>query len=140
MDTPRGLLVPVIRDCQQKSIIDIAQDLVRLQALGADNKLGEAELTGGTFTLSNIGAIGGTYASPVIPAPTVMIGAIGRMQTVPRFRDLTNPSAESLYAAKVMNMSWAADHRVVDGATVARFSNQLKSYIESPLAMVADLS
>nr|DAC74088.1 TPA_exp: mitochondrial branched-chain alpha-keto acid dehydrogenase complex lipoamide acyltransferase component [Thraustochytrium sp. LLF1b] len=138
MDTPRGLLVPVIRDCQEKSIIDIAQDLVALQALGADNKLGEKELSGGTFTLSNIGAIGGTYASPIIPSPTVVIGALGRIQTVPRFSDPADLS--SVYASKVMNISWAADHRVVDGASIARFSNQLKTYIQEPLTMVSDLS
>ena len=140
MDTPRGLLVPVIRDCQQLSILDIARELGRLQELGAANKLGEKELTGGTFTLSNIGAIGGTYAAPIIPAPTLCIGAIGRIQTVPRFRDAAAKEPKDVFAARVMNISWAADHRVVDGATVARFSNQLKAYIESPLSMVSDMN
>jgi len=138
MDTPRGLLVPVIKDVQNKSIFDVAQDLVRLQELGKNNKLGEAELTGATFTLSNIGAIGGTYASPVIPSPTLVIGAIGKIQTLPRFIDEANVEA-GVRAAKIMNMSWAADHRVVDGATMARFSNQLKQYLESPSSMISDL-
>ena len=62
MDTPRGLLVPNVKNCEQRSILDIAYEINRLQALGTANKLGEEELTGGTFTLSNIGSIGGTYA------------------------------------------------------------------------------
>ena len=80
MDTPRGLLVPNVKNCEQRSILDIAYEINRLQALGTANKLGEEELTGGTFTLSNIGSIGGTYASPVILAPQVAIGALGKIR------------------------------------------------------------
>jgi len=138
MDTPRGLLVPVIKDCQEKSIFDIANDLVTYQRLGADNKLGEKELGGLTFTLSNIGAIGGTYASPIIPSPTVAIGAMGKIQSLPRFIDESDLE-KGFYNAKVINISWAADHRILDGATVARFSNQLKEYIENPLSLVTDM-
>ena len=71
MDTPRGLLVPNVKGVQDKSIFEIAQDLTRLGEMGAAGKLGEAELTGGTFTLSNIGSIGGTHMSPVIMVPQV---------------------------------------------------------------------
>jgi 2-oxoisovalerate dehydrogenase E2 component (dihydrolipoyl transacylase) len=135
MDTPKGLLVPNIKDVQDKSIFEIAADLQRLQALGADNKLGPDELSGGTFSLSNIGVLGGTYASPVIMVPQVAIGAIGRMQKVPRF-----DAEDNVVSATIMNVSWAADHRVVDGATMARFSNQLKEYVENPISMLADMA
>jgi len=138
MDTPRGLLVPVIHQVQKKSIFEIARELTRLQQLGNDNKLGQTELSGATFTLSNIGSIGGTYASPVIPAPTVVIGAIGKIQTLPRFKDEADYE-KGVYPAKLMNVSWAADHRVVDGATMARFSNLMKRYIEVPQSMFASM-
>ena len=132
MDTPRGLLVPVIHNVQDKSMVEIAQALVELQDKGARNKLGEAELQGGTISLSNIGSIGGTYASPVLLVPQVAIGAIGRIRKVPRFDEEGNVQATS-----VINISWAADHRVIDGATMARFSNRLKHFLENPVNFIA---
>uniref|UniRef100_A0A3Q3RAD9 Dihydrolipoamide acetyltransferase component of pyruvate dehydrogenase complex n=1 Tax=Monopterus albus TaxID=43700 RepID=A0A3Q3RAD9_MONAL len=80
MDTSQGLLVPNVKNVQLLSVFDIAQELNRLQALGAAGQLGTADLTGGTFTLSNIGSIGGTYAKPVILPPEVTIGALGKIQ------------------------------------------------------------
>ena len=76
-DTPHGLLVPNIKQCQNLSVLEIAQELNRLVVSGAANKLSPKDITGGTFSLSNIGSIGGTYAKPVIMAPQVAIGAIG---------------------------------------------------------------
>ncbi|KAJ8306174.1 hypothetical protein KUTeg_016719 [Tegillarca granosa] len=80
MDTADGLIVPNVQNVQSLSIMDIATELNRLQALGNAGKLGTSELTGGTFSLSNIGAIGGTYARPVILPPNVAIGALGKFQ------------------------------------------------------------
>ena len=77
IDTPHGLLVPNIKEVQNLSLLEIAQELNRLAAAGAANKLSPADIGGGTFALSNIGAIGGTYAKPVILPPQVAIGAIG---------------------------------------------------------------
>ncbi len=134
MDTPRGLLVPNVKNCEQRSIFDIAHEINRLQALGTANKLGEEELTGGTFTLSNIGSIGGTYASPVILAPQVAIGALGKIRRVPRFDENDN-----VVAANMMSVSWSADHRVIDGATMARFSNLWKGMLENPETMLVNL-
>lgn len=82
MDTPRGLIVPNIKHCEVRSVFEIAAELARLQALASAGKLGEEDLSGGTFTLSNIGTIGGTYASPVLFVPQVAIGAIGKIQKV----------------------------------------------------------
>jgi len=134
MDTPRGLLVPNIKNVQDLSVFDIASELARLQKLGAAGKLGQADLTGGTFTLSNIGTIGGTYASPILVLPEVTIGALGKFMTVPRFDDNMQ-----VYPSTIMNVSWSADHRVLDGATVARFSNLWKQYLENPNTMLMEM-
>eukprot|EP00127_Corallochytrium_limacisporum_P006942 Clim_evm28s238 gene=Clim_evmTU28s238 len=134
MDTPMGLIVPNIKHVEQRSVFEIAGELNRLQALGKDGKLGADDLKGGTFTLSNIGAVGGTYASPVLAIPEVCIGALGKFQKVPRFDDAGN-----VIAANIVQVSWSADHRVVDGATIANFTKQFQGYIEEPMAMVLDM-
>ncbi|CAM9586328.1 unnamed protein product [Ascophyllum nodosum] len=135
MDTEKGLLVPCISAVQERSVLDIAEELNALQRLASAGKLGEAELTGTTFTLSNIGSIGGTYASPVILHPQVCIGALGKMQRLPRF-DSQDP--DKVIATRIFPVSWSADHRVVDGATLAQFSNAWKAFLENPALMLAD--
>ena len=134
MDTAQGLLVPNIKKVQDRSVFEIASELNRLHELGLAGKLGGEDLNGGTFALSNIGSIGGTYAKPVILPPQVAIGALGKVQTLPRF-----DSDGNVVKAQLINVSWSADHRVLDGATVARFSNLMKDYIENPAKMVLDL-
>ncbi|XP_051557516.1 lipoamide acyltransferase component of branched-chain alpha-keto acid dehydrogenase complex, mitochondrial-like isoform X2 [Myxocyprinus asiaticus] len=134
MDTPQGLLVPNVKSVQSLSVFDIAEEINRLQALGSAGQLGTADLTSGTFTLSNIGSIGGTFAKPVILPPEVAIGALGKIQVLPRFN-----SRDEVVKAHIMNVSWSADHRVIDGATMSRFSNLWRSYLENPAAMVLDL-
>lgn len=134
MDTPNGLLVPNIKGVQQLTVFEIAAEMNRLSHLGLAGKLGGADLTGGTFSLSNIGSIGGTYAKPVIVAPEVAIGALGKVQVLPRFNEKME-----VYPAHIMNISWSADHRVIDGATMARFSNMWKDYLENPASMLLDL-
>jgi len=134
MDTPMGLLVPNIKSVQQLSVFDIAIELQRLQHTGLAGKLSTQDLSGGSFSLSNIGSIGGTYAKPVILPPEVAIGALGKIYTVPRYS-----SSGDLVPTPVMNVSWSADHRCIDGATMARFSNMWKGYLEQPSSMVLDL-
>ncbi|XP_074525277.1 lipoamide acyltransferase component of branched-chain alpha-keto acid dehydrogenase complex, mitochondrial [Halichoeres trimaculatus] len=134
MDTAQGLLVPNVKNVQLLSVFEIAQELNRLQTLGASGQLGTSELSGGTFTLSNIGSIGGTYAKPVILPPEVAIGALGKVQVLPRF-----DAGGQVVRAHIMNVSWSADHRIIDGATMCRFSNLWKEYLENPAAMVLDL-
>ncbi|KRX55751.1 Lipoamide acyltransferase component of branched-chain alpha-keto acid dehydrogenase complex, mitochondrial, partial [Trichinella sp. T9] len=135
VDTPDGLVVPFISDCQKKSIIEIAKQISHLQAKALNNKLTNAELVGGTFTMSNIGSIGGTYASPVIFPPQVAICAVGRFQKLPRYDEQSN-----LKMCNIMPVSWAADHRIIDGAMVAKFSNLFKVYLENPSLMLAELN
>jgi len=148
MDTPKGLVVPVIKHVQSKSIFAIAAELSTLQGMATAGTLTESHLQGGTFTLSNIGSIGGTYAVPVLVVPQVAIGAMGRMQVVPRYlkSDGTPASMEDIIEndippkpSTIMNLSISADHRVVDGATVARFCNVWKQFLESPTSMLAQL-
>ncbi|XP_061594082.1 lipoamide acyltransferase component of branched-chain alpha-keto acid dehydrogenase complex, mitochondrial [Cololabis saira] len=134
MDTSQGLLVPNVKNVQLLSVFEVAQELNRLQMLGAAGQLGAADLTGGTFTLSNIGSIGGTYAKPVILPPEVAIGALGKIQVLPRF-----DAAGQVVRAHIMNVSWSADHRIIDGATMCRFSNLWREYLENPATMVLDL-
>lgn len=133
MDTPRGLLVPNVKDVANRSILQIAQEMARLAKLGTEGRLGREDLTGGTFTLSNVGTIGGTYTKPILVVPEVVIGALGKMQTLPRFDEQMN-----VKPTRLMYVSWSADHRVVDGATMARFGNLFKYYVENPQAMLLD--
>ncbi|XP_050219917.1 lipoamide acyltransferase component of branched-chain alpha-keto acid dehydrogenase complex, mitochondrial isoform X2 [Mercurialis annua] len=127
MATPHGLVVPNIRNVQSLSILEITKELARLQQLALENKLNPEDITGGTITLSNIGAIGGKFGAPIINLPEVSIIAIGRIQKVPRFADDGN-----VYPASIMTVNIGADHRVLDGATVARFCNEWKRLIEKP--------
>ena len=90
-DTVRGLVVPVVRQCQEKSVPAIQQELNRLRAAAAAGKLGAADVSDATFTVSNIGAVGaGTYMQPVLVPPALAMGALGRVKVVPRFRDPTD--------------------------------------------------
>ena len=116
--------------------------------LASNGALSESHLSGGTFSLSNIGSVGGTYMVPVLVVPQVAIGAFGRNQVVPKYVDDRGVQASSadIYGGRarvapvtVMNASWSADHRVVDGATVAKFSNVWKGFIENPSAMFAKM-
>jgi 2-oxoisovalerate dehydrogenase E2 component (dihydrolipoyl transacylase) len=133
-DTPNGLVVPNIKNVQDLSIFEIATELNRLIKAAKDNKLSKNDLTGGTFSLSNIGTIGGTYAKPVIVSPEVCIGALGKIQKLPRFDD-----HDRVVPMHLMQVSWSADHRVIDGATMANFSNLWKLYLEQPDLMLAEL-
>lgn len=134
MDTPKGLLVPNIKNVGSKSILDIAAECNRLQALAKDGKLSVTDLTGGTITVSNIGSIGGTYVAPVLVQSEVAILGIGKARTIPAFDD-----QDRVIKKDVMNFSWSADHRVVDGATMARMGERVRSFIEEPGMMMARL-
>ncbi|KAM9997848.1 hypothetical protein ACTFIY_007510 [Dictyostelium cf. discoideum] len=133
MDSPQGLLVPNIKNVESKSIFEIAKELNRLQELSGKGLLTPNDMSGGTFTLSNIGTIGGLHSSPVLLLPEVCIGAIGKIQSLPRFN-----KNNAVITQSIMNISWSGDHRVIDGATMARFSNALKDYLENPSTMIMD--
>jgi 2-oxoisovalerate dehydrogenase E2 component (dihydrolipoyl transacylase) len=134
MDTPHGLLVPVIKDVGSQNILSIASELTRLQSLAVQGKLTPNDFSGGTITVSNIGNIGGTYLSPVIVEREVAILGIGRMRAVPAFDENDN-----VVKKHVTNFSWSADHRVVDGATMARAAEVIRRIVEEPDVMVMHL-
>ena len=134
MDTPNGLLVPNVKDVQSKSILEVASELQRLQKDASAGKLGMADLKGGTFSLSNIGNLGGTYTGPVINLPEVAIAGLGKARPSPRY-----DANGELVKQTIMQVSWSADHRVIDGATMARFSNAWIGYLENPSTMLLHL-
>lgn len=134
MDTNQGLIVPTIKNVQDLSLLEVASELNRLHEAGLKGQLGTKDITGGTFSLSNIGAIGGTYAKPVILTPEVAIGAIGKIQALPRF-----DSEDNVVKRHIFQVSWSADHRIIDGATMCRFSNVWKSYLENPVTMLMNM-
>jgi 2-oxoisovalerate dehydrogenase E2 component (dihydrolipoyl transacylase) len=134
VDSKVGLLVPNIKSCQSKSIVDIARELSRLTDAAREGRVSPADLKGGTITISNIGAIGGTVATPIINKPEVAIVALGKVQTLPRFNDKGEVEARQL-----MQISWSGDHRIIDGGTIARFTNLWKHYLEQPSAMLVNM-
>ncbi|GKT98333.1 2-oxoisovalerate dehydrogenase e2 component [Fusarium langsethiae] len=134
MDTAGGLVVPVIKNVASLNILTIAAELSRLQALASQGKLKPADFQGGTITVSNIGNVGGTYVSPVIVEREVAILGIGRMRTVPAFDENDN-----VVKKQITNFSWSADHRVIDGATMARAAEVVRQIVEEPDLMVMHL-
>lgn len=130
VDTEHGLVVPVLRSVETKSVAQLAEEFSAVTDKARRNVLRREDFEAATFTLSNIGSIGGTYASPLLVPPQVCIGAIGRTRAVPAFS-----ATGSLECHNIACFSWAADHRAVDGATLARFSNRLKALLETPLSL-----
>ncbi|GGP60489.1 dihydrolipoamide acetyltransferase component of pyruvate dehydrogenase complex [Shewanella algicola] len=131
VDSKVGLLVPNVKDVQSKSILDIAADITRLTTAARSGRVSPADLKDGTISISNIGALGGTIATPIINKPEVAIVALGKLQVLPRF----NAKGE-VEARKIMQVSWSGDHRVIDGGTIARFCNLWKHYLEQPQEML----
>jgi 2-oxoisovalerate dehydrogenase E2 component (dihydrolipoyl transacylase) len=118
------------------SVLDIAVEIERLRLLARDGKLSPGDLTGGTFTLSNIGNIGGTLLHPVLVTSEVCIGAIGKMQVLPRY---DSKDQSQIVPTEILNVSFNADHRVIDGATVGRFVQLWKLYLEQPSLLTVRL-
>ncbi|MCG7561644.1 dihydrolipoyllysine-residue acetyltransferase [Pseudoalteromonas sp. McH1-42] len=131
VDSKLGLLVPNIKQCQNKSIVDVAEAVTQLTDAAREGRVSPNDLKGGTISISNIGAIGGTTATPIINKPEVAIVALGKLQHLPRFDAQGNVLSRS-----IMQVSWSGDHRVIDGGTIARFNNLWKSYLEEPAKMM----
>jgi len=134
VDSPMGLLVPNIKAVNHLSLLEVAAEVKRLTEAGRAGRLAPADLSGGTITISNIGAIGGTVTTPIINAPEVAIVGIGRIQRLPR------PDAQDqLVLREIIVVSWSGDHRVIDGGTIARFNNSWKAWLETPERMLLAL-
>ncbi|HZL89682.1 MAG TPA: 2-oxo acid dehydrogenase subunit E2 [Pirellulaceae bacterium] len=126
VDTERGLVVPSLRGADQMSIPEIARALASLADKVRDNQFSIADLQGSTFTISNLGAIGGTYSTPIINTPEVAILLVGRSRNMPVV------VSDQIAVRLMMPLSLAYDHRLVDGATAARFLNEVIDYLEAP--------
>ena len=126
VDTPRGLVVPVLRNCDTLTIPQIAQAVTDTAEKAKNSQYGIEDLRGGTFTISNLGAIGGTYSTPIINWPEVAILLVGRSRKMPVVRD------DRIEARLMMPLSLSYDHRVIDGAAAARFLKEIIGYLESP--------
>ncbi len=126
VDTPRGLVVPVMRAVDRMTIGQIAGELAKLAGKARDVSFGIEDLRGGTFTISNLGAVGGTYSTPVINHPEVAILLLGRSRWMPVVRE---GNVETRF---MMPLSLSYDHRLVDGAAASRFLNQVIDYLETP--------
>jgi pyruvate dehydrogenase E2 component (dihydrolipoamide acetyltransferase) len=126
VDTERGLVVPVLRDADRKSISQIASEIDDLATTVRDGKFDLEILRGGTFTVSNLGAIGGTYSTPLINPPQVAILLIGRSRIVPQIIE------DEISARLMMPLSITYDHRLVDGAAAGRFLNDVKGFLAAP--------
>jgi pyruvate dehydrogenase E2 component (dihydrolipoamide acetyltransferase) len=125
VDTEQGLMVPVIRDVDKKSMFDLAKELEQLAAKARDRKISADEMKGGTFTISNQGAIGGAHFTPIINLPEVAILGLGRGAMKPVVRD------GKIEARLLTPMALSYDHRVVDGGTAARFAVDLLKAFEN---------
>jgi len=123
VDTANGLVVPVIKDVDQKGIITIAEELTRLSSLAREGKIKPADMQGASFTISSLGGIGGTAFTPIINAPEVAILGISKAGIKPVFRD------NQFIPRLMLPLSLSYDHRVIDGATAARFTTHLSEVL-----------
>ncbi len=124
VDTPDGLVVPVIRDADRKGIREISQELGTVSAKARDGKLGLADLQGGSFTISSLGGIGGTGFTPIVNAPEVAILGVVRAKTAPVW------DGTAFVPRLLLPVSLSYDHRVIDGALAARFARYLCHLLE----------
>jgi pyruvate dehydrogenase E2 component (dihydrolipoamide acetyltransferase) len=132
---PDGLLVPVVRDADRKSVVALAKEVQDLAERGRAGSLSRSELTGSTFTISSLGALGGLLATPILNYPEVAILGVHKIQRRPVYR-----TDGTLGPADMMNLSISLDHRVVDGYEGAQFVAKVKSYLEDPHQLFAELA
>jgi len=132
-DTPNGLMVPVIQNADQKDIYELAQDLAVLSAKARIGKLAVADMSGGCFTISSLGGIGGTSFTPIINAPEVAIMGVSKSSMKPVY----NAKSNTFDARLILPFSVAYDHRVIDGAMAARFTTFLAKQLADVKALVA---
>ena len=125
-DTDRGLMVPVLRDADKKSVVEIAKEIEDLSSRAKDNKMEISELRGSTFTLTNFGSIGGLFGIPIINYPESAILGVGRIVKKPIVRD------DEIVIARILPLSLSYDHRVIDGASGVRFISILSKLLSDP--------
>ncbi|MEZ6083059.1 MAG: dihydrolipoamide acetyltransferase family protein [Phycisphaerae bacterium] len=130
VDSPRGLVVPVIRDADKLSVLGLSHELSKIAQKVRDVQFGIEDLRGGTFTITNYGAIGGIYGTPIINHPEVAILGVGRTQERLHLED------EELQTRLYMPISLSFDHRAADGAQAARFMNDIVAHLSNPALLM----
>ncbi len=130
VDTPRGLVVPNIRGAERMGIARLARELGQIAQRARSGDFAIEDLRGGTFTVSNLGAVGGTYSTPVINHPEVAILLLGRSSWLPTVRE------GQIMPRLIMPLSLSYDHRLIDGAAAGRFLNNVIDYLQSPAKLL----
>lgn len=125
-DTPEGLMVPVVKNAGDKSILHLAEELTQLAEKARNRSIDLADMKGGTFTITNYGALGGIYGTPIINHPEVAILGVGKIKEMPVVRD------GKIEVRKILHLALSFDHRVVDGGEAARFLNTVIARLEDP--------
>ena len=131
-DTEQGLVVPVVKDADHKSITELAEEISRLSGRARAGQLNLDEVQGGTFTITNVGGVGGLFATPIINWPEVAILGVHKIAKRPIVRD------NQIVVRDMTYLSISFDHRVLDGAMAARFMNTFKEYLEDPKMLLVD--
>ncbi len=133
-DTEHGLIVPVIRDADTKSILHIAREIQLLAEKARAREIELQQLKGATFSITNVGVLGGVYATPIIPPPQAAILALMAARQKPVVVD------DKVEIRRIMPLVLAFDHRILDGAMMARFMNHIKNLLENPMRMLIEMS
>ncbi|MFV1959825.1 MAG: dihydrolipoamide acetyltransferase family protein, partial [Planctomycetota bacterium] len=131
-DTEAGLMVPVVKYAGRRSVLDLAAEIQHLTALARSRRIALEDLKGGTISITSAGSIGGILATPILNHPEVAILGVYRIQDRPVVRD------GEIVIRKMTNLSITLDHRIVDGASAARFMNDLIRYLETPGLLLLD--
>lgn len=132
VETEAGLMVPVIEHADQKSLFELAEDISEKAERARSRSIALEELQGSTFTITNVGGLGGIYASPIINYPEAGILALGALEKRPWVED------GEVVARHTLPISMTSDHRIVDGAAAAKFTNVLKDYLHNPALLLVD--
>jgi pyruvate dehydrogenase E2 component (dihydrolipoamide acetyltransferase) len=133
-DTPQGLVVPVIKDADRKTVLELSREINQLSEKARAGKLSAEEMKGATISVTNIGSVGGTYATPIINHPEVAILGMYKISEKPIF------VGDEIQKAYVMNITITADHRLIDGAVAANFLKAFLQRLENPSLIVLDLA
>jgi pyruvate dehydrogenase E2 component (dihydrolipoamide acetyltransferase) len=135
VDTPQGLLVPVVRDADEKSILGLTREISALAGRGRDGELGMEDFEGATFTVTNVGSIGGIAAMPVVDHPQVAILGLHRIQRKPMVQ-----GEDEIVVRDMMNMSLSFDHRIIDGAACFNFLARVANLLEQPNLLFVEMA
>jgi pyruvate dehydrogenase E2 component (dihydrolipoamide acetyltransferase) len=130
--TDAGLMVPVIEDADEKNMLQLASEMNELVEKARERSISREEMQGGTFTITNVGAIGGEYSTPIVNHPEVAILALGAIKEKPRVVD------GDIVPRKVMTLSLSIDHRVIDGAIAAQFTNRVEEFLQHPQRLLLE--